>query len=332
MSFLCLISHLLALIKTVSLCIPGGPNFLWVPSASLLPLRPQWGKPGILNTVYLAHSEKTTPGFLLEHSQRILQRSPPPRAARDVCWGFVCSLKLSLRTQLVPPFPLSRVIFIFEPGVCVLCLESAAPSLAAVRCWCLGSGMPCLAEEQRWVHQALWPFLCRLWFLQSQIWVFNGIGKCFCRGKGGLENGSLCKRQVSCKGAAKDKNFKDYRFCCKPHVLSSGIYDRQHTSLIFYRWLRLWEGWDTCLCTEGYSKRCRRGFLIPASHAALCWEGMLGRSVNPFCSSSSRAALSLLRGSVLRMPANPIPVHFQPTRPCFLPYLLFHFSLYPLVQ
>lgn len=223
MSFLCLISHLLALIKTVSLCIPGGPNFLWVPSASLLPLRSQWGKPGILNTVYLAHSEKTTPGFLLEHSQCILQRSPPPRAARDVCWGFVCFLKLSLRTQLVPPFPLSRVVFIFEPGVCVLCLESAAPSLAAVRCWCLGSGMPCLAEEQRWVHQALWPFLCRLWFLQSQIWMFNGIGKCFCRGKGGLENGSLCKRQVSCKGAAKDKNFKDYRFCCKPRVLSSGI-------------------------------------------------------------------------------------------------------------
>ena len=84
MSFLCLISHLLALIKTVSLCIPGGPNFLWVPSASFLPLWPQWGKSSILNTVYLAHSEKTTLDIFLKHSQSILQRSsPPPRAVRD---------------------------------------------------------------------------------------------------------------------------------------------------------------------------------------------------------------------------------------------------------
>lgn len=63
MSFLCLISHLLALIKTVSLCIPGGPNFLWVPSASFLPLWPQWGKSGILNTVYLARSQTQLQAF-----------------------------------------------------------------------------------------------------------------------------------------------------------------------------------------------------------------------------------------------------------------------------
>lgn len=141
MSFLCLISHLLALIKTVSLCIPGGPNFLWVPSASFLPLRSQWGKSSILNTVYPALLEKTALDFFLKHSQSILQRPSPPRAPRDVCWGFVCALKLSFRTRLMHPFPLDMITFMVEPGVSELGLEGAALRLAAVQRWgCLISG------------------------------------------------------------------------------------------------------------------------------------------------------------------------------------------------
>lgn len=82
MSFLCLISHLLALIKTVSPCIPGGPNFLWVPSAScssLYDLSEANPAPEPLLRQPLWNRQPQT--LFLEHSQSLLQRSsPPPRA------------------------------------------------------------------------------------------------------------------------------------------------------------------------------------------------------------------------------------------------------------
>lgn len=81
-----------------------------------------------------------------------------------------------------------------------------------------------------------------------------------------------------------------------------------------------------CLCREKYSERWRHGYLIPVFKAALYWERMLGKSTH------LGLPCLLLNGFALRMPANPVPVHFQPARLCFLPYLLFPFSLHPLVQ
>lgn len=96
MSFLCLISHLLALIKTISLCIPGGPNFLWVPSASFSPFTTSARK--IQHLKYCLHSP-----FGRDSSRRFPEAFPecPAEITSSSRGCEKCVLRLCLLSQIV---------------------------------------------------------------------------------------------------------------------------------------------------------------------------------------------------------------------------------------
>lgn len=181
MSFLCLISHLLALIKTVSLCIPGGPNFLWVPSASFLPLWPQWGKSGILNTVYLAHSETQLQAF---------SWSTPSASCRDRLFpGLQETCAEALLSKTLFKDSANASLPPEQGGSCfwtrgVFCARRML--LQAAQCWsCAVSEMPQLAAVQCWEYWAPWPFPGRFPFMHPWIWVWvsDGVGKCLLQRK-----------------------------------------------------------------------------------------------------------------------------------------------------
>lgn len=89
------------------------------------------------------------------------------------------------------------------------------------------------------------------------------------------------------------QSFKDSRFHCTTHLWFISWYlwpiDTHHINFLKTP-ETVREIGD--LSVRRYTARRRHGFLIPASEAALHWEGMLDKSMNPLCSNSSGDAPS----------------------------------------
>lgn len=145
MSFLCLISHLLALIKTISLCIPGGPNFLWVPSAGFSPFTTSARK--IQHLKYYLHSQ------FGRDSSRCFPEAFPERPAEITSSSRGCEkcvLRLCLLSQIVfkdsinASFPLGCDNFHGWVGFGGCHAQTGCRAVLGY----LISGIPRLAEEQ----------------------------------------------------------------------------------------------------------------------------------------------------------------------------------------